>query len=68
LFVIVDVNIDKVAHSTIGFTGADLENIVNQAALKAANDSKEMVTTGDLEFAMDKIMMGGCIFMYMLHS
>uniref|UniRef100_A0A8D0A2K4 ATP-dependent zinc metalloprotease YME1L1 n=1 Tax=Sander lucioperca TaxID=283035 RepID=A0A8D0A2K4_SANLU len=47
-----------IARGTVGFTGAELENLVNQAALKAAMDEKEMVTMKDLEFAKDKILMG----------
>uniref|UniRef100_A0AAQ4R470 ATP-dependent zinc metalloprotease YME1L1 n=1 Tax=Gasterosteus aculeatus aculeatus TaxID=481459 RepID=A0AAQ4R470_GASAC len=47
-----------IARGTVGFTGAELENLVNQAALKAAMDEKEMVTMKDLEFAKDKIIMG----------
>lgn len=53
-----DVDIDKVARSTTGCTGADLENMVNQAALKAAMDGKSHVTMGDMEFARDKVLMG----------
>ncbi|RVE58590.1 hypothetical protein OJAV_G00195900 [Oryzias javanicus] len=47
-----------IARGTVGFSGAELENLVNQAALKAAVDGKEMVTMKDLEFAKDKILMG----------
>ncbi|XP_068437904.1 ATP-dependent zinc metalloprotease YME1L1-like isoform X1 [Clinocottus analis] len=47
-----------IARGTVGFSGADLENLVNQAALKAAMDEKEMVSMSDLEFAKDKIIMG----------
>uniref|UniRef100_A0A8D3BNY5 YME1 like 1 ATPase n=1 Tax=Scophthalmus maximus TaxID=52904 RepID=A0A8D3BNY5_SCOMX len=47
-----------IARGTVGFSGAELENLVNQAALKAAVDEKEMVTMKDLEFAKDKILMG----------
>uniref|UniRef100_A0A7N6F6D1 ATP-dependent zinc metalloprotease YME1L1 n=1 Tax=Anabas testudineus TaxID=64144 RepID=A0A7N6F6D1_ANATE len=47
-----------IARGTVGFSGADLENLVNQAALKAAVDGKDMVTIKDLEFAKDKILMG----------
>ncbi|KAG8138862.1 putative ATP-dependent zinc metalloprotease YME1L1-like protein [Naja naja] len=43
---------------TVGFSGAELENLVNQAALKAAIDEKDMVTMKELEFAKDKIVMG----------
>lgn len=47
-----------IARGTVGFTGAELENLVNQAALKAAMDEKDMVSMKDLEFAKDKIIMG----------
>uniref|UniRef100_A0A8C5N6K1 ATP-dependent zinc metalloprotease YME1L1 n=1 Tax=Gouania willdenowi TaxID=441366 RepID=A0A8C5N6K1_GOUWI len=47
-----------IARGTVGFSGADLENLVNQAALKAAVDEKDMVTLKELEFAKDKILMG----------
>uniref|UniRef100_A0A3Q3G142 ATP-dependent zinc metalloprotease YME1L1 n=1 Tax=Labrus bergylta TaxID=56723 RepID=A0A3Q3G142_9LABR len=47
-----------IARGTVGFSGADLENLVNQAALKAAVDGKDMVTLKELEFAQDKILMG----------
>ncbi|XP_037550214.1 ATP-dependent zinc metalloprotease YME1L1 [Nematolebias whitei] len=47
-----------IARGTVGFSGAELENLVNQAALKAAVDGKEMVTLKELEFAKDKILMG----------
>ncbi|KAK7945056.1 hypothetical protein WMY93_000784 [Mugilogobius chulae] len=46
-----------IARGTVGFSGADLENLVNQAALKAAVDEKDMVTMKELEFAKDKILM-----------
>ncbi|XP_028425007.1 ATP-dependent zinc metalloprotease YME1L1 isoform X2 [Perca flavescens] len=52
------VEAEIIARGTVGFTGAELENLVNQAALKAAMDEKEMVTMKDLEFAKDKILMG----------
>lgn len=42
----------------MGFSGAELENLVNQAALKAAVDGKDMVTMKELEFSKDKILMG----------
>ncbi|XP_061661179.1 ATP-dependent zinc metalloprotease YME1L1-like isoform X3 [Syngnathoides biaculeatus] len=47
-----------IARGTVGFSGAELENLVNQAALKAAVDGKALVTMKDLEFAKDKILMG----------
>uniref|UniRef100_A0A3B5ML01 ATP-dependent zinc metalloprotease YME1L1 n=1 Tax=Xiphophorus couchianus TaxID=32473 RepID=A0A3B5ML01_9TELE len=52
------VNAEIIARGTVGFSGAELENLVNQSALKAAMDGKEMVTMKDLEFAKDKILMG----------
>lgn len=54
----VDVDAEIIARGTVGFSGAELENLVNQAALKAAVDGKEMVTIKELEFAKDKIIMG----------
>ncbi|KAM9163626.1 ATP-dependent zinc metalloprotease YME1L1 [Pangshura tecta] len=47
-----------IARGTVGFSGAELENLVNQAALKAAVDGKDMVTMKELEFSKDKILMG----------
>ncbi|XP_006115324.1 ATP-dependent zinc metalloprotease YME1L1 isoform X4 [Pelodiscus sinensis] len=47
-----------IARGTVGFSGAELENLVNQAALKAAVDGKDMVSMKELEFSKDKILMG----------
>uniref|UniRef100_A0A4W6DZN2 ATP-dependent zinc metalloprotease YME1L1 n=1 Tax=Lates calcarifer TaxID=8187 RepID=A0A4W6DZN2_LATCA len=47
------VDAEIIARGTVGFSGAELENLVNQAALKAAVDGKEMVTMKDLEFCLD---------------
>ncbi|CAH0382657.1 unnamed protein product [Bemisia tabaci] len=52
------VDIDYLARGTTGFTGADLENMVNQAALRAAILGAECVTMKDLEYARDKVIMG----------
>ncbi|XP_039609826.1 ATP-dependent zinc metalloprotease YME1L1b isoform X2 [Polypterus senegalus] len=52
------VNAEIIARGTVGFSGADLENLVNQAALKAAVDGKDVVTMKELEFSKDKILMG----------
>ncbi|XP_051989861.1 ATP-dependent zinc metalloprotease YME1L1b [Xyrauchen texanus] len=52
------VQAEVIARGTVGFSGADLENLVNQSALKAAVDGKDMVTMKELEFAKDKILMG----------
>ena len=53
-----DLDIDKLARGTTGCTGADLENMVNQAALKAAMDGEHSVTMEHMEFARDKVLMG----------
>jgi len=53
-----DVNVDKLARSTPGFAGADLENLVNEAALLAARRNKDKVDMTDFELAKDKVMMG----------
>src|SRR5438094_8285986 len=53
-----DVNVSVLARSRAGFTGADLENLVNEAALLAARNNKQKVDMLDLELAKDKVMMG----------
>ena len=53
-----DVDVRVLARSTPGFTGADLENLVNEAALLAARNEKQKVGMLDLELAKDKVMMG----------
>ncbi len=53
-----DVNIDSLAKGTPGFSGADLENLVNEAALFAAKRNKEKVEMADFEDAKDKVYMG----------
>jgi cell division protease FtsH len=53
-----DVELEVQARGTIGFTGADLENLVNEAALGAARRDAEQVDQADLETARDKVMMG----------
>ncbi len=53
-----DVDAGIIARGTPGFSGADLENIVNEAALFAAKGGKRLVMMGDFEKAKDKIMMG----------
>ena len=52
------VNVNVIARGTPGFTGADLANLVNEAALIAARLNKKVVTLHDLEFAKDKVLMG----------
>jgi cell division protease FtsH len=53
-----DVDIELLARQTPGFAGADLENLVNEAALLAARQNRESVGMTELEVAKDKVMMG----------
>ena len=53
-----DVNTKTIARGTPGFSGADLANLVNEAALMAARKDRRMVTHRDFEDAKDKVMMG----------
>ena len=53
-----DVNLRTVARGTPGFSGADLANIVNEAALLAARKNKKNVSMIEFEEAKDKVMMG----------
>lgn len=53
-----DVDLDVIARATPGFSGAELENLVNEAALQAAKLNKNEVNMSDFEFAKDKIFMG----------
>ncbi len=52
------VSLNKIARGTPGFTGADLANLVNEAALWAARQDKETVDNDDFEYAGDRVMMG----------
>ncbi|KAL7229923.1 hypothetical protein ACSBR2_008470 [Camellia fascicularis] len=53
-----DVNVKAIARGTPGFNGADLANLVNIAAIKAAVEGAEKLTAAQLEFAKDRIIMG----------
>lgn len=53
-----DVSLSILARGTPGFTGADLENLVNEAALLAARKGRSKVTMDDFEAAKDKVLMG----------
>jgi len=53
-----DVNMEVLAKGTPGFSGADLENLVNEAALQAAKNNKDQVNMYDFEMAKDKLLMG----------
>ncbi|MBN1828599.1 MAG: ATP-dependent zinc metalloprotease FtsH [Deltaproteobacteria bacterium] len=53
-----NVNLSVIARGTPGFSGADIENLVNESALNAARYNKEAVDMVDFEFAKDKVLMG----------
>jgi cell division protease FtsH len=53
-----DVDLELIARGTPGFSGADLENLVNEAALLAARQDKDFVSMSDFEMAKDKVLMG----------
>jgi cell division protease FtsH len=52
------VDLSQIARGTPGFSGADIENLVNEAALYAARRNKERLELSDFEFAKDKVLMG----------
>src|SRR5215208_3583089 len=52
------VDLTQIARGTPGFSGADIENLVNEAALYAARRNKERLALDDFEFAKDKVIMG----------
>jgi cell division protease FtsH len=53
-----DVDLEVIAKGTPGFSGADLENLVNEAALMAAKENKDYLNMSDFEGAKDKLLMG----------
>jgi cell division protease FtsH len=53
-----DVDFDRLARSTVGMTGADIRNLVNEAALWAARQEQNVVRMNDFEYARDKVLMG----------
>jgi cell division protease FtsH len=53
-----DVNLESIAKTTMGFSGAELEKLVNEAALKAARDEKRSVEMSDFRYAYDIVTMG----------
>ena len=53
-----DINLATIAKSTPGFTGADLENLVNEAALLAARRNKKAITQAEIEEASIKVIAG----------
>ena len=53
-----DVELDVIARRTPGFTGADLSNLVNEAALMAARRNKKQINMPDMEEAAERVIMG----------
>jgi cell division protease FtsH len=53
-----EVDFDKLARGTVGLTGADIRNLVNEAALWATRQNKDKVGPEDFEYARDKVLMG----------
>lgn len=53
-----DVDLERLASATIGLTGADIRNVVNEAALWAARNNKTKVDMSDFDYARDKVLMG----------
>ena len=53
-----DVNLERLAAGTVGLTGADIRNLVNEAALWASRHDKNDVDMSDFEYARDKVLMG----------
>jgi len=51
-------DVDRIAQRTVGFSGADLQNLVNTAAVRAAQKNREHVTMSEIEYAYDKQVMG----------
>lgn len=52
------VDLDSLARRTSGFVGADLANIMNEAALKVARDNRSAITMDDIDYALEKVVMG----------
>jgi len=53
-----DVDLEKIARATPGFSGADLENLLNEASLYAGRDKRKKIEMDDIEKARDKVIMG----------
>ncbi len=53
-----DVNLQRMAEGTVGLTGADIQNLCNEAALWATRQDHDSVNMDDFEYARDKILMG----------
>ena len=53
-----NVNLEQLAKRTQGFSGADLENVLNEAAILAVREDRHLITMSDLDEAIDRVMMG----------
>ena len=53
-----DVNLEEVARTTAGFTGADLENLLNEAAIKAAAENRQFIVAEDIKKSFIKVGIG----------
>ena len=53
-----DVNLEALARRTPGFSGADLENVLNEAAILSVRQNKDVITTEQIDEAIDRVMMG----------
>lgn len=53
-----NIELEKIAKQTPGFTGADLENLLNEAAILAAKQNKKKVSMSDIEMSIEKVLMG----------
>ena len=53
-----DVDLEALARRTSGFSGADLENVLNEAAILSVRQNKQIITTAELDEAIDRVMMG----------
>ena len=51
-------NLEGLAKRTPGFSGADLENVLNEGAILAVRDKRKVITMEDLDEAIDRVMMG----------
>ena len=53
-----DVDVDAVARGTPGFSGADLANLINEAAINAVRDHRDVITAADFDLARDRLILG----------
>jgi cell division protease FtsH len=54
-----DVDLDVIARGTPGFSGADLANLVNEAAIRAVREQRDVITARDFDMARDRLILGG---------